>query len=72
MTQTNRHLVHTRSIRVEAFLRDDQLWDLVASVQDVRQRDSLLESGIRRAGDPFHDMQLTVPIVTVSCMSINS
>lgn len=62
MTQTNRRLVHTRSIRVEAYLRDDQLWDLVASLEDVRQRDSLLESGIRRAGDPFHDMQLTVTI----------
>jgi hypothetical protein len=62
MTQTPRRLVHTRSIRVDAYRREDGLWDLVAGIQDVKHKDVELASGTRRAGDPFHDMLLTVTI----------
>jgi hypothetical protein len=44
MPQVNRRLVHTRSIHVDAYARDDKLWDLVATIQDVKQRDLKLES----------------------------
>jgi len=62
MTQTNRRLIHTRSIHAEAYLREDKLWDLVATIQDVKQKDFPVESGNQPAGAPYHDMQLTVTI----------
>jgi hypothetical protein len=62
MPQVQRRLVHTRSIRFEAYQREDRLWDFVASVQDVKTRDFPLENGTRSAGDPFHDMRITVTI----------
>jgi len=62
MQPANRRLVHTRSIRVDAYLRDDQLWDLVASIQDVKTRDLELQEGMRPAGAALHDMTLTVTI----------
>lgn len=62
MSQTDRRLVHTRLIRGYAYAREDQLWDLVACLQDVKQKDLPLENGIRPAGTPYHDMELTVTI----------
>jgi len=62
MSQPDRRLVHTRSIRAYAYARADKLWDLVAIVQDVKQNDFPLEVGVRPAGTPYHDMQLTVTI----------
>ncbi len=62
MSQTDRRLVHTRSIRACAYAREDNLWDLVASLQDVKEADFPLEVGVRPAGTPYHDMELTVTI----------
>jgi len=61
---SNRRHVHTRSIRVDAYARDDGLWDIEAVLTDVKPRDFLLATGIRRAGEPVHDMALTVTIDT--------
>jgi hypothetical protein len=60
----SRRHVHTRSIRVDAYARDDNLWDLEASVTDTKARDFPLATGIRKAGDPIHDMVLHVTIDT--------
>ena len=60
----SRRHVHTRSIRVDAFARDDGLWDLEAVLTDVKQRDFPLATGVRKAGDPVHEMVLTVTIDT--------
>ena len=62
MSQSDRRLVHTRSIRGYAYARADKLWDLVACLQDVKQKDLSLEDGMRPAGTPYHDMELTVTI----------
>jgi hypothetical protein len=62
MPQVNRRLVHTRSIHVDAYARDDKLWDLVATIQDVKQRDLKLESRVCPAGEALHEMELTVTI----------
>lgn len=59
---TSRRPVHFRSIHVEAFLRDDGLWDLEASLLDRKSRDFELASGVRPAGDAIHDLRLTVTI----------
>lgn len=58
----NRRHVHTRSIRVDAYARDDGLWDLEARLTDTKSRDFALATGERRAGDPVHDMLLRVTI----------
>ncbi len=57
-----RRLVHTRRVAVEAFLRDDGLWDLEARLVDLKARDFPLVSGVRLAGEPVHDMLLTITI----------
>ena len=53
---------HTRTITVEAFARDDGLWDLDARITDVKRRDVTLASGLRPAGTPLHDMSLRITI----------
>ena len=56
----SRSLRHTRAITVEAFARDDGLWDLDASIRDVKTRDIELGSGTRPGGLPVHDLKLRV------------
>ncbi len=58
----NRRHVHTRSIRVDAYARDDGLWDLEARLTDTKSRDFPLATGLRPAGEPVHDMLLRVTI----------
>jgi hypothetical protein len=58
----SRSLRHTRAITVEAFARDDGLWDLDASIRDVKTRDIPLASGTRPAGLPVHDLKLRITI----------
>lgn len=57
-----RQLKHRRSIEVEVFRRDDGLWEVDAHLCDVKTRDTPLASGIRRAGDPIHDMLLRLVV----------
>ncbi len=59
-----RVLKHTRSITVEAFLREDGLWDLDAHITDIKTRDGQLISGLRPAGVPWHDLWLRITIDT--------
>jgi len=59
-----RRFVHTRSIRVRAYARDDGLWDLEAELADVKEKDFALAVGIRRAGEPVHAMHLRLTIDT--------
>jgi hypothetical protein len=55
---------HTRAVTVEAFVRDDGLWDLDAHITDIKTRDAKLASGIRPAGQPLHELSLRVTIDT--------
>jgi hypothetical protein len=57
-------LKHTRAIRIEAFARDDGLWDIDAHITDVKTRDTQLASGMRAAGAPVHDLLLRLTIDT--------
>ena len=58
----SRSLRHTRAITVDAYARDDGLWDLDASIRDVKTRDIPLASGTRPGGLPVHDLKLRVTI----------
>lgn len=55
--------LHTRSIRVSSFARDDGLWDLEAELVDVKAYDFKKNNGQdHRAGEPLHHMHLRVTI----------
>lgn len=56
--------MHTRAIRVDAFARSDGLWDIEAQLVDTKGRDFPLATGLRKAGEPVHDMRLRVTIDT--------
>lgn len=58
----NRRLLHKRSIDIEVYARDDELWDMVARMSDVKPRDITLDGRSLPAGAPLHDMILTVTI----------
>ena len=57
-----RRKLHTRSVRFEAYQRDDALWDLEAELVDIKPIDTPLESGVRPAGEPIHLMALRLTI----------
>jgi Protein of unknown function (DUF2889) len=58
----SRRLIHTRRVEFQGFLRDDGLWDIEASVSDVKTIDCPLESGVRPAGQPIHLMRVRLTI----------
>ncbi|GAQ27920.1 hypothetical protein SAMD00023378_1603 [Ralstonia sp. NT80] len=56
---------HRRAITVEAYLREDGLWDIEARLTDTKPRDIPLASGgVRPEGQPLHDLWLRVTIDT--------
>jgi hypothetical protein len=59
---SRRTLKHTRAIQVEAFLRDDGLWDIDARITDTKTNDLPLVAGVRPAGESLHDLRLRVTI----------
>jgi hypothetical protein len=61
---SRRALKHSRAIQIDAFARDDGLWDLDAHISDIKTRDVELASGTRSAGTPIHDLFLRVTINT--------
>jgi len=61
---SRRALKHTRAIQVEAFAREDGLWDIDAHITDTKTRDTKLASGVRPAGQPVHDLWLRITVDT--------
>jgi Protein of unknown function (DUF2889) len=57
-----RRRIHTRTIVVEVYARDDGLYDLEGRLTDVKDHDLVLESGLRPAGQPVHDMHLSLTV----------
>ena len=57
-----RALRHTRAIHIEAFARDDGLWDLDARITDVKVNKVTLASGLRLGGSYLHDLSLRITI----------
>lgn len=54
--------MHTRTVRVDAYRRDDGQWDLEAELVDVKPHDVPLQSGVRKGGDAMHAMRLRVTV----------
>lgn len=61
---SRRALRHTRAIEIQAFARDDGLWDIDARITDVKTRDANLASGPRPAGQYLHDLHLRITVDT--------
>ncbi len=59
---SRRALKHTRAIQMQAFARDDGLWDIDAHITDTKERDTPLASGTRPAGAPIHDLWLRLTV----------
>lgn len=59
-----REPLHTRSIRVDSYVREDGQWDLEAELIDVKAYDFPIRGGAAThcAGDPIHHMHLRVTI----------
>ena len=57
-----RRLKHRRSIDLEVHARDDGLWEVDARLRDVKTRDAPLADGMRRAGEPIHEMLLRLVV----------
>ncbi len=59
-----RRRIHTRRIKLEGFLREDGLYELDASLSDIKDIDYLLASGLRPAGVPVHLMRIRIAFDT--------
>jgi len=59
-----RELKHTRAIEIEAYSREDGLWDIEARIRDIKTKDMPLAIGSRKAGTPIHDLGLRITITT--------
>lgn len=57
-----RVLKHTRAIQIQAFSREDGLWDIDACITDVKTHDVPLASGVRPANTPIHELWLRITI----------
>lgn len=55
-----RHRMHTRELRYEGFKRGDGTYEIEARITDVKDADYALVSGLRRGGDPVHDMSVRI------------
>ncbi|HZQ72330.1 MAG TPA: DUF2889 domain-containing protein [Burkholderiales bacterium] len=62
VTEVERELTHTRRVRYEGYKRKDGLFDLEAHLTDVKNHDVHMKTGVRRAGQPIHDMSLRITI----------
>lgn len=58
----DRQLLHRRQIDVQVFSRGDGLWEVEATLTDVRTHDVQLLTNLRRAGQPFHDLLLRLVV----------
>ena len=62
VSEVERELTHTRRVRYEGYKRADGLWDIEAHLTDVKNHDYQLKTGVRRAGQPVHEMWLRITI----------
>ena len=62
VTDVERELRHTRRVRYEGYKRADGLWDIEAHLTDIKSHDNPMKTGVRRAGQPIHEMWLRVTI----------
>ena len=54
--------MHRRALDVQVYSRDDGLFEVEAELTDTKARDVPMGGGIRKAGEPIHDMLLRLVV----------
>ncbi len=62
IAEVERELTHTRKVRYEGYKRADGLWDIEGHLTDAKNHDFYLKTGVRRAGQPIHEMWVRITI----------
>jgi hypothetical protein len=62
LASPERQLKHRRRIDIEIHSRGSGLWEVDARLEDVRTCDIHMADGLRRAGEPLHDMRLRIVV----------
>ncbi len=57
-----RNRMHVRSVQLAGYKRADGCWDVEARLTDVKDQDYPLSSGLRKQGEPVHDMSVRVTV----------
>jgi len=60
--QRAREALHRRSIEIRGYKRDDGNYDVEGHLVDTKDNDFKLAAGIRRAGEPIHEMWLRITV----------
>jgi hypothetical protein len=58
----DRTRLHVRAVTYEGYRRSDELFDIEGHLTDVKDHDYTLLTGVRRAGEPVHDMWIRLTI----------
>jgi len=57
-----REPLHRRAIEIRGYRREDGLYDIEGHLTDTKPHDFRLAAGVRRAGEPVHDMWLRITV----------
>jgi hypothetical protein len=57
-----RQPLHRRAIEIQGYKREDGLYDIEGHLVDAKPYDFKLAAGLRRAGEPVHDMWLRITV----------
>ncbi len=58
----DRSRLHVRAVTYEGYRRGDDLFDIEGHLTDVKDHDYTLLTGVRRSGEPVHDMWIRLTI----------
>lgn len=59
---SDRQPKHCRSIDVQVYARGNGFWEVDAHITDIRPTDTPLDTGMRPAGEPIHEMLLRLVV----------
>lgn len=54
--------IHTRLVELGGYKRVDGHWDIEAHLSDIKDHDYPLSSGLRKQGEPVHDLWVRVTV----------
>ena len=57
-----RELIHTRTMDITAYLREDGLMDVEGRIIDVKPFEHQMTDGMRKAGEPVHDLSIRITL----------
>jgi hypothetical protein len=61
VTEEREH-IHTRTITINAYRRNDALMDVEGQIVDVKPFEHHMMDGVRKAGEPVHDLSIRITL----------